>query len=289
MLTLIAALVGGYVVGFAGSRALRRPQRSAQVASAARTVSGSVGGRRGLTLPELQRACFSEMMRHVRVGRDGRTQAPGRYQLRMHPDDLAQVDEARGWFVDGLVEALHAAAADEGWAIAGTVDVAFEADPSRRRGVPTALAVAPGESRRAEPSAAPAPSRPAAVTSLRLRRADTGATTALDADELVIGRADDVDLRIDDKRVSRRHAAVRRGRGRWSVTDLGSANGTTCNGRLLSPQAPQPIQVGDTVGIGPFELVVEPHDGPAPGSRALDDRDRTRISGEVLRPRRDEP
>ena len=49
------------------------------------------------------------------------------------------------------------------------------------------------------------------------------------------------------------------------------------------------FQVGDTVGIGPFELVVEPHDGPAPGSRALDDRDRTRISGEVLRPRRDEP
>lgn len=289
MLALVVALVAGYLIGFAGSRALRRPQRSAQVASAARTVSGSVGGRRGLTLPELQRACFSEMMRHVRVGRDGRSQAPARYQLRLHPEDVAQVDEARGWFTDGLVDALRAAAAEEGWAIAGRVDIAIEADPSRRRGVPTALAVAPGEPKRAEPAAAPGPARPTAPRGLRVRRTDTGEVVALAGDEVTVGRAEGAHLRIDDKRVSRQHAALRpRGSG-WTVTDLGSANGTTIGGRLLAANAPRPVAAGDVIGIGPFELEVVGGGDAGPGSRALDDRDRTRISGEVLPPGGSEP
>ena len=284
MLALVVALVAGYLIGFAGSRALRRPQRSAQVASAARTVSGSVGGRRGLTLPELQRACFSEMMRHVRVGRDGRSQAPCRYQLRMHPEDVAQVDEARGWFTDGLEEALRAAAAEEGWTIAGRVDIAIEADPARRRGVPTALAVAPGGAERAAPAAAPGPARPTGGTGLRVRRTDTGEVTALAGEEVLVGRADEADVRIDDKRVSRRHAALRRRGSGWTVTDLGSANGTTHAGRLLAANAPRPVAAGDRIGIGPFELELLGGEATPPGSRALDDRDRTRISGEVLPP-----
>ncbi|MGI8755080.1 MAG: hypothetical protein ACR2MB_04310, partial [Acidimicrobiales bacterium] len=71
MLAALLILVGA-VVGFVGSRRLRRPDQVARVASVGRAVSGGVGRRRTLTAPALQRACFSEMVRHVRVRRDGR-------------------------------------------------------------------------------------------------------------------------------------------------------------------------------------------------------------------------
>jgi transcriptional regulator of acetoin/glycerol metabolism len=43
---------------------------------------------------------------------------------------------------------------------------------------------------------------------------------------LVIGRGDDSDVVIDDRRLSRRHAEVRFDLGGWTVTDLDSHNGT---------------------------------------------------------------
>ena len=82
MLLPLAAIAVGALIGFVGSRKLRRPQHAAQAASVARTVGGTVNRRKTLTAPELQRACFSEMVRHVRVNRQGRTEAPGRYLLQ---------------------------------------------------------------------------------------------------------------------------------------------------------------------------------------------------------------
>lgn len=50
-------------------------------------------------------------------------------------------------------------------------------------------------------------------------------------ESVVIGRGTYCDVRIDDSTVSRRHAEIRRdAQGRWCLLDLGSANGTTCNG-----------------------------------------------------------
>ena len=74
---------------------------------------------------------------------------------------------------------------------------------------------------------------------------------------VTIGRTADRGVVIDDKRVSRNHAEVMRGRNGWSITDRGSSNGTSLNGRLLTPNAPAPISPGDTIGVGPVELVVE--------------------------------
>jgi pSer/pThr/pTyr-binding forkhead associated (FHA) protein len=45
---------------------------------------------------------------------------------------------------------------------------------------------------------------------------------------------DDSAVRVDDPRVSRRHAEFRRAvEGTWTLTDLGSANGTFVNGAPL--------------------------------------------------------
>lgn len=55
------------------------------------------------------------------------------------------------------------------------------------------------------------------------------------ADSVVIGRGTYCDIRIDDSTVSRKHAEIRRdAQGRWCLLDLGSANGTTCNGKAVA-------------------------------------------------------
>ena len=71
----------------------------------------------------------------------------------------------------------------------------------------------------------------------------------LDRPRFVIGRLQSCDIRINDRNVSRQHAAIEREGSGWVVTDLGSTNGTTVNGshikrvRLLDGDR---IQVGAT-------------------------------------------
>lgn len=221
------------------------------------------------------------MVRHVRVTRHGRTHAPARYLVRLHPDDMARVDEARRWFTEGLTEALQRAAADNGWVIDGTIQIDYQADPSRLAGAPAALAVSPEDPAGSAPAAPP----PAAGRRLAVVRGDTGESITLSG-TITIGRSRDRDLTVDDTRVSRSHARIEgRAGGTWVVVDEGSANGTRLRGEEIPPQEARPIRPGDVIGIGPVDLRVttaaDRGDGQ-PGTRALDDSDRTRISGEVL-------
>src|SRR5689334_17668828 len=54
-----------------------------------------------------------------------------------------------------------------------------------------------------------------------------------DGASLVIGRAPDVHIVVDEPRVSRRHAIVTRRAGELTVRDAGSSNATAVNGRLI--------------------------------------------------------
>jgi hypothetical protein len=75
----------------------------------------------------------------------------------------------------------------------------------------------------------------------------------------VIGRAEDVDLRILDNCVSRRHAKIMVGQSGGktvlTLTDLNSANGTFVNQeQVLSSHA---LKIGDIIEIGSVRLHVE--------------------------------
>jgi hypothetical protein len=236
------ALLGGLLVGFVASRALRR--------------SGGVGGA-GRSAPELQRACFDAAVRHVHRDAEGRSVLPGALRLSMHPDDLAVVDDVRGWFVDELASALRDAAQTNGWLITGPISIDLFGDPARRRGAPTALAL--------QAPAAPRPSRTAGVAKVttasgapaaQLVRVDTGERFALRGHELTIGRADGCDITVDDKRVSRHHATIRRTKTGWTITDEGSANGTSLGGRQLDAGQPARLPDGARLGIGPVGFEV---------------------------------
>lgn len=69
---------------------------------------------------------------------------------------------------------------------------------------------------------------------------------------LVVGRAVDCSVHIDDLQASRRHAEVLVRDGSAVLRDLGSANGTFVNGESISERR---LAVGDRIGVGTTTLV----------------------------------
>jgi len=86
------------------------------------------------------------------------------------------------------------------------------------------------------------------------------------AKDLLLGRQDplgnvhpDLDLTPDEGLalgVSRRHARVARTTVSVTIEDLGSANGTFCNGRRLPPHQAQELQDGDELVLGRLAIRV---------------------------------
>lgn len=75
----------------------------------------------------------------------------------------------------------------------------------------------------------------------------------LDRDEVIMGRAIEADVRVNDARASRLHARItterdsQTGLTRYRITDLGSTNGTTLNGQLVTDAL---LQDGDKIVVG---------------------------------------
>jgi diguanylate cyclase (GGDEF)-like protein len=86
----------------------------------------------------------------------------------------------------------------------------------------------------------------------------------LDRDKVILGRALEADVRVNDARASRLHASITAerdpatGEPRYRITDLGSTNGTIINGQPVTNAL---LQDGDKVVIGEhlmrFELLDE--------------------------------
>jgi len=73
---------------------------------------------------------------------------------------------------------------------------------------------------------------------------------------LLIGRADDATLIIDDPAVSRYHAELRAGPPAL-LTDLGSRNGTSIGDVRILPREAVPLRNGDVIRIGHAVLVLQ--------------------------------
>lgn len=76
----------------------------------------------------------------------------------------------------------------------------------------------------------------------------------------IIGRGTEASIRLPDTGVSRRHVDVQLARGKASVVDLGSTNGTIVNGRRVPHIL---LSDGDVIRIGHSVLVYRQE--PAPG------------------------
>ncbi|MCA9667978.1 MAG: sigma 54-interacting transcriptional regulator [Myxococcales bacterium] len=91
---------------------------------------------------------------------------------------------------------------------------------------------------------------------------------------LVVGRAADADVVIDDRSLSRRHARLEVREGRLWVEDLGSRNGITVNGEALDDA--RALDVGDALALGRIDLEIR---GPARGDGGAGGDDATALAG----------
>jgi hypothetical protein len=83
---------------------------------------------------------------------------------------------------------------------------------------------------------------------------DAGMIYDLDGD-LVLGRGDRAEIRLEDPFASSSHARVYEQGNTVVIEDLGSTNGTYLNEELL--QSPRPLYPGDRVRIGESEFTFE--------------------------------
>ena len=77
---------------------------------------------------------------------------------------------------------------------------------------------------------------------------ETTRKVCVSGQRFVVGRWEDVDLRLSFRGVSKHHAALCVDEGGLSVTDLNSTNGTFVNGHRI--QQPTPLKAGDFVQFG---------------------------------------
>jgi diguanylate cyclase (GGDEF)-like protein len=97
----------------------------------------------------------------------------------------------------------------------------------------------------AQPAAADA--QAATATLVVLSGSNVGEMYRLEKDQMVIGRGDKVDLRLVDEGISREHARLIRDEGRVVLEDLGSTNGTYCNGAKVERRE---LVDGDKIMVG---------------------------------------
>jgi FHA domain len=83
---------------------------------------------------------------------------------------------------------------------------------------------------------------------------DSGMIYDLDGD-IVLGRGDRAEIRLEDPFASARHARVYEQGNIVVLEDLGSTNGTYLNEELL--ETPRPLHPGDRVRIGDSEFAFE--------------------------------
>jgi len=95
----------------------------------------------------------------------------------------------------------------------------------------------------------PAPVAPPGPSSVLIYEQDKGKPRSVKvAASMVMGRAPECELMLDDTYVSQQHARLFGKNGSWYVEDLGSTNGTFVNEQRLA--APAMVQPGDRIRVG---------------------------------------
>ena len=70
---------------------------------------------------------------------------------------------------------------------------------------------------------------------------------------MVIGRTHEADVTLDNPSISREHAVVEHKNGRDYLTDKGSTNGTTVNGKKITKRTH--LTANDEIMVGKFAMV----------------------------------
>jgi hypothetical protein len=195
--------------------------------------------RSGLQPVELAKRIQREMDAGKTVGMS-EIWAPNRFVFSLASVDADRFDQAEAALVTELEEVVRATAAERGWGLIGPPEVELAANDTLKKGSFRCVAsLVEGEEK----------VQPATATTGRVivREGDGSRTIALTREVTTIGRLAECDVVIADKGASRRHAQIRHQDGSYTITDLGSTNGTRLNGQTIQSRA---LTDGDRIAIG---------------------------------------
>ncbi len=213
---------------------------------------------------EIASALQRELDGRAAIMGKGTTMVPNHFVVELSPHDFERLDMYAQTLGEELAEVVRDHANEQKYQLRGTVagDGFTEAEDLDIGVHRIRSSVVAGVQSMAAPQAAPAPERAAAqaraeTTVLAGKRLQApylevnGDRHPLTRPVTVLGRGTQVDLRIDDAGVSRRHAEIRLGPPAVLV-DLKSTNGTTVDG---APVGEYELEDGALIGIGETKLV----------------------------------
>jgi hypothetical protein len=179
------------------------------------------------------------IMREMEAGRSvgvSEVWAPNRFELSLSPDDAARYEQAEDAIASELRRVIRESAAEHGWGLVGPPEVEFVIDEHLKRGdLRCVAALVEGED------------DGGGHASVVVREDGGERMVALSSDTVTIGRLAECDVVLKDKGASRKHAQLKRRDGTWTLTDLGSTNGTRLNGQTIQSRE---LSDGDTITIG---------------------------------------
>jgi hypothetical protein len=197
--------------------------------------------RSGLQPVELAKRLMREMDNGKVVGLRG-VVAPNRFLFSLSPVDGSRFEQAEQALAAELAQVVRDAAGERGWGLMGPPEVEFEIDDDLRKGQFRCQAsLVEGAEQ-----VAPAPAGRGA--SLLIHEGGSAPRTVRIAGGTVtIGRLPECEVVVRDPGASRRHAQIREQDGGWTLTDLGSTNGTQLNGQVVQQRG---LVDGDRITIG---------------------------------------
>jgi hypothetical protein len=220
---------------------------------------------------EIARKLAREMEDHRSMS-VSRTYVPNEYRVFLSPRDRARFADYESALTAELAGFLLEHARRERLSLLSRPVIEFETDERLglgEFGIQTRVVAPPGEPDPppvAEQSgrtmvystagrvAEPLEERAAARSHTALVLVD-GRRVVIGSSGATIGRSRQCDVVIDDGNVSRQHAEIRPRGGSWVISDLGSTNGTSVNGRPI--QGPEVLRPGDDVSLGGAKIRFE--------------------------------
>lgn len=201
--------------------------------------------RSGLQPVELAKRLLRQMDSGKTVGVRG-VWAPNRFVFRLSPADHERFRQAESALVAELQQVVRDGAAERGWGLVGPPQVVFETDERLGKGefrCAASLVAADGK----PVEEAPAGAVPGRARLILIERGEESRAMRLNDGITTVGRLPECDVVLSDPGASRRHAEIVRNGDAFTLTDLGSTNGTMVNGEPVTRWV---LEEGDRITIG---------------------------------------
>ena len=194
--------------------------------------------RSGLQPVELAKRILRDMEAGKSVGVKNQVWVPNHYVFTLNVEDHGRFAGAEGALIQELSEVVRSGARERGWALMGPPQIDFRTDPKLKRGLfHCDAAMLEGADTGAE--------APAYLTQMAGDRHCQ--SYPLSQPLTTMGRTDACEIQLTDPAASRTHATIVNEGGQFTLSDLGSTNGTMVNSAPIKSWI---LSEGDRITIG---------------------------------------